>query len=84
MKKYSFLLFLLVGITAGMLGQTLLERAIFNFNRLDTCIVTSSVGSNFAFPIGGPTCDCGVKGQALEFDGGDDEVLPQNDCRQEK
>ena len=79
MKKYSFLLFLLVGITAEMLGQTLLERAIFNFNRLDTCIVTSSVGSNFAFPIGGPTCDCGVKGQALEFDGGDDEVILSGD-----
>lgn len=79
MKKYSFLLFLLVGITSNIFAQVLLERAAFDFNRQDTCIVTSSVGSNFAFPIGDPTCDCGVDGRALEFDGGDDEVILSGD-----
>lgn len=68
-----------MGFTAEMVAQSLLERAKFNFNREDTCIVTSSVGSNFAFPIGDPTCDCGVEGRALEFDGGDDEVILSGD-----
>jgi gliding motility-associated-like protein len=79
MKKYSFLLFVLIGLSSQMVAQTLLERAKFSFDRQDTCIVTSSVGSNFAFPIGDPTCDCGVKGRALEFDGGDDEVILSGD-----
>lgn len=79
MKKYSFLLFVLIGLSSQIVAQTILERAKFSFDRLDTCIVTSSVGSNFAFPIGDPTCDCGVKGRALEFDGGDDEVILSGD-----
>jgi gliding motility-associated-like protein len=79
MRKYSFLLLLLIGFASEMVAQTLLERAKFSFDRQDTCIITSSVGSNFAFPIGEPTCDCGVKGRALEFDGGDDEVILSGD-----
>jgi len=79
MKKYSFLLFVLMGMTSYLTAQTLVERGRFSFNNTDTCIVSSSVGSNFAFPIGNPTCDCGVVGRALELDGVDDEVILSGD-----
>ena len=79
MKKYILLFLLCASTIATTIGQTLIERARFDFNREDTCTVNSSVGSNFAFPIGGPTCDCGVVGRALEFDGGDDRVIASGD-----
>ena len=68
------LLFLLTFATFQLIAQT--DENLVAYFSFDDCTVNESNGKETqnGLTVGNPQCDCGVQGNALSFDGVDDQV----------
>ncbi|MCP3931694.1 MAG: T9SS type B sorting domain-containing protein [Bacteroidetes bacterium] len=79
--RYFFVIFFLLSFIFGYSQPTAGLIAYYNF---DDCLATDFTGNNANTGIinGSPSCECGVQGDALRFDGLDDQIIfpgPVND-----
>lgn len=61
----------ILGFAAGLMAQ---PGILYEVNFDDGCMAQESITGEMGVLLGSPMCDCGVQGEALRFDGIDDEL----------